>query len=362
MLGLAVLAALVLVRPAQTPAVRLEASARPVRLEASPGHPLSSPVAEPVEHPSRPLDALELPSAPVVASPTGASDAGSPALVEEVRASADASSPAEQATGPERKRRALDDRFGARWEKAGLCADDRFSGEGSRRARLFETFATVRRAGTLVHHDPSVPVAVVDLAGAALEDARRVVVSLLGARADVPMPSVYVYASNEQLRDVACVNNASVVGYYDGAIHLPGDDVDLVRTVKHELVHHVLNALSVRGPLWLHEGLALYAADERWWQDPRLGLVAWLREKHLPFPAMAEAFPHTADPLFAGAAYYQSFQMISFVGQRARRPDFGWLVEGLESGQLSTQRCFEEAVGLDGAALEQAWSAFVQSN
>lgn len=82
---------------------------------------------------------------------------------------------------------------------------------------------------------------------------------------------------------------------------------------------------------------------------------------HLPFPALTEAFPHTADELFAGAAYYQSYQMVTFVGLRGGRTDFFWLVDGIVSGRFNPQTCFSQSVGLTGEQLESAWAAFMQS-
>lgn len=253
----------------------------------------------------------------------------------------------------------LDARFGERWNKPGLCGDETYESLSARREKLLASFETVHRAGTIVHRDRSVPVAVANEVGHALDRARLITIKLLGSRADVAPPEVFVYASNQQLRDTACATSSAIVGYYDGAIHLPGDDADLVRTVIHEFMHHALNKLGIRKPMWLHEGMAMFAADERWWEDPRLGLLTWISTKHLPFPAMVEAFPHTADDLFAGAAYFQSYEMVRFVAQRSRQSDFAWLVDGLTSRTLSEQRCFEESIGLDGAELERAWIDFV---
>ncbi len=252
-----------------------------------------------------------------------------------------------------------DPRFTIRWGKAGLCGEEPLERLAERRAALLSTFIGVRRAGTLIYRDPDAPPAFVDLAGDSLAQARNIVGRLLGPSADVALPVIYVYASAEQMRDVACVNTATQ-GYYDGAIHLPATDPDAYRTVVHEHVHHVLNALGLRKPMWLHEGLAMYAADERWWEDPRLGLTTWLRSKHLPFPALTEAFPHTADELFAGAAYYQSYQMVSFIGARSGA-QFYWLVEGVVSGRFSPQTCFDQSVGLSGDQLEAAWRGFILS-
>ena len=83
--------------------------------------------------------------------------------------------------------------------------------------------------------------------------------------------------------------------------------------------------------------------------------------RNLPFPSLVEAFPHTADELFAGAAYYQSYQMVSFVGARSGRTDFLWLIDALVSGRMGVQTSFEESAGLSGDSLESAWTAFIQS-
>lgn len=253
-----------------------------------------------------------------------------------------------------------DPRFGVRWGQEGLCGEEPLQRLAERRAALLASFSGVRRAGTTIFHDPDAPIAFVDGVGEALAQARVIATRLLGPRADVALPIIYVYASADQLRDVACVNTATQ-GYYDGAIHLPATDADAWRTVVHEHLHHVLNALGLKKPMWFHEGLAMYAADERWWEDPRLGLVTWLRSAHLPFPALTEAFPHTADELFAGAAYFQSLQMVNFLAARSGRGDFAWFVDGVVAGTFGPQTSFSDAAGLSGEQLESAWRGFVLS-
>ena len=88
--------------------------------------------------------------------------------------------------------------------------------------------------------------------------------------------------------------------------------------------------------------------------------MTWLRSTHLPFPALTEAFPHTADELFAGAAYYQSLQMVTFLATHSGRSDFSWFVDGVVSGTFVPQSSFSDATGLSGDQLESSWRAFIQ--
>lgn len=326
--------------------------------------PAASPSASP---PPQLADASTSPADAAVAerahvdSGTAVVDAGvTPAPIETLVAAAEVATPTALTTVDSTPRKPNDPRFTIRWGKAGLCGDEPLERLAERRAALLATFIGVRRAGTQIFHDPDASLTMVDFLGESITEARSIATRLLGPGADVQLPVIYLYASHEQMRGVACVNTATQ-GYYDGAIHLPATDVDAYRTVVHEHIHHVLNSLGFRKPMWFHEGLAMYAADERWWQGPRLGLTTWLRSKHLPFPALTEAFPHTADELFAGAAYYQSYTMVAFVGAQGGHSDFSWLVDGVVSGKFSPQTCFSEAVGLPEDQLESSWSAFVQS-
>lgn len=335
------------------------------QLVESPRPPVVAPIARAEPSSTQPLP-LPLPVAvvqdaavpEVVDAGPAAVDAGAVSEPTTPLAEAPAPTPPTFTIDAGHTRTPNDPRFTIRWGQPGLCGEEPLERLAQRRAALLSSFVGVRRAGTVIFHDPDAPLAFVDLAGDSLSQARVIVSRLLGPRADVALPVIYVYASGEQMRDVACVNTATA-GYYDGAIHLPATDPDGYRTIVHEHVHHVLNALGLRKPMWFHEGLAMYAADERWWEDPRLGLTTWLRSKHLPFPALVEAFPHTADELFAGAAYYQSYQMVSFLGARTGRGDFGWFVDGVTSGAWSAQTCFEQGVGLADEQLEIAWRAFM---
>lgn len=127
----------------------------------------------------------------------------------------------------------------------------------------------------------------------------------------------------------------------------------------HEYIHFLLLERGIRLPMWLHEGMAMEFASERWWNDPALGLMQWLLERHIPFGAMATAFPSTADEKFALAVYYQSQMMFQFAfkDRPGRRLDA--LIEGLAQGSVRSSDSFVTAVGLSGDALERAWREFL---
>lgn len=256
--------------------------------------------------------------------------------------------------------RPKDPRFTVRWGEPGLCGDEPRAKIRERREALLGSFVLEQRAGATFSRAREVPSQVVDAAAAALTDARRIALELLSTRGDVPFAKVAIYENAEQMRGVACVSKAAA-GYYDGTIHLAANDPDFRRTVIHEHVHHVLYSFGVKTPMWLHEGLAMYAAQEVWWQHPRAGLVPWLRKEHLPFDAMTVAFPHTADPLFAGAAYYQSYRMVEFITWRTRSTQLTWLVDRLVAGQVDPRQAFTQGLGLEGEALEREWAAFIEA-
>ncbi|WNG61838.1 hypothetical protein F0U59_49345 [Archangium gephyra] len=275
--------------------------------------------------------------------------------------------PREAAPEPAAAERAerADPRFQVRWGENGLCGP----GDGQRvaqRSALLGTFVALDAAGTTVRHDPHVdPVVLREVQvvlGAVRSPSHAPMRRIFGQELDrLSPPEVYVYRDVQQMLDVSCVNRAAI-GYYDGAIHLSGDTrhgiENIKKTVVHEYVHHVLIGLGIKVPMWLHEGLAMKLAGETWWADPSLGLVAWLRNQHLPFEAMAGAFPHTADEKFAMAAYYQSLAMLEFLQDRQGDEGVAALVQALARSEVTAKEAFSSA-GLTGDALEQAWKEFL---
>ena len=254
-------------------------------------------------------------------------------------------------------------RFEVRWGEPGLCGLSGARPTDQRRAASLRRFESVYVGVVELFVDPEVDDSVLEALTEGLLEAEERSRELLGwapAR-----PRVHVYASVEALRRSACTNNLAIA-YYDGALHISGSlthERELVReSAIHEYFHHALLSLGVDGPQWLHEGLAMYAAEEQWWRDPRLGLVPWLTNHHLPFKAMVAAFPHTADETFALAAYYQSYRMVDFIVVLNGENVIATLARELARGGLSPEQAFEHATGLFGAELQDKWTEYIQNH
>lgn len=258
---------------------------------------------------------------------------------------------------------AADARFRIRWGKAGLCSDEDGPRRVGNRGSLIQGFKTAKIRELQIAFDDSVREEVLQEVASTIQRTRQYANYLLGWSPQSSPPRVVVYRDLEQMLSVACANKATL-GYYDGEIHLSGSWthglVQIRQSAAHEYVHHVLNTMGVSKPMWFHEGLAMRIAEEEWWRDPKLGLQQWLEKEHLPFQALIEGFPHTADELFAGAAYYQSLMMVSFIRERRGPDSFRQLLNDLSAGIVSPSRAFSVATGLEGAQLEAAWNDFVK--
>jgi len=250
-------------------------------------------------------------------------------------------------------------RFRVGWGQKGFCRT-KDAARVAERSALLATFVPAEGSADLVFYEPSVsPRAVRSVQQAFDLSVPRLPVGTLKSKST---PKTYVYKDIEQMRSVSCVNKAAI-GYFDGAIHVVGDSrygLSRIRvTIIHEYVHFLLLERGIRLPMWLHEGMAMEFARERWWKDPTLGLMQWLLEQHIPFGAMATAFPSTADEKFALAAYYQSQMMFQFAFKDGAGSNLDALIEDLALGRVRSSDAFVAAVGLSGDALERAWREFL---
>lgn len=148
---------------------------------------------------------------------------------------------------------------------------------------------------------------------------------------DAEIPAVFLYANAEQLREGACVNGLSVA-YYDGAIHAAAaQHLELLRSLQHEFVHHVLTSHGIEEPIWFQEGAALVFAGESWENYRFQGDI-------IPLETMVRAFPHGIAPEQAEAFYLQAYGMTRLLahlwqqGAPWSSSPFGALAEGSSRG------------------------------
>jgi hypothetical protein len=248
------------------------------------------------------------------------------------------------------------------WTSPGLCVDGALAATRFREKQaLLRSFVATDLHDLHLIHDPRVPPGVLATFALAINRTRQYANHLLGWSPQSFPPAIHVYRTSEQLRAVACIN-ASGIAYYDGSLHLTGDpsytDATLRQEAVHEYVHHILVSMGVSRPAWLHEGLAMQIAEERWWQRPELGLPGWLRREHLPFDSLVDLFPHTSgDERLANAAYYQSYMMVAFLYQRRGRPVLRELLDDLAWRRVSPEEAFPRAAA--SASLEEEWGRFL---
>jgi hypothetical protein len=249
------------------------------------------------------------------------------------------------------------------WSSPGLCEDGGDSrARAAARQELLRTFRRDEVGGLLIAHDPEVPPAALQTIAFAIGRTRQFANWLLGWSPQQFPPPINVYRSAEQLRSVACVNLSSVA-YYDGSIHLSGDARFTATTIQqqaaHEYVHHVLTAMGVSRPAWLHEGLAMQIAEETWFRKPSMGLVERLAREHLPFDALVDLMPHAArDDQQADLAFYQSYLMVGLLRQRLGSSGIRELLDDLAWGRLSPEQAFTRGLA-PSARIEDEWRRFV---
>lgn len=257
-----------------------------------------------------------------------------------------------------------DPRLRIRWGKTGLCADGEGLARLERRGPLLQGFKSTKVGDLQIAFDDSVRAEVLQETASTIQRTKQFANYLLGWSPQSFPPKVVVYRDLDQMLSVSCVNKAAL-GYYDGEIHISGSWLhglfQIRQSAAHEYAHHVLNTMGVTKPMWLHEGMAMTVAEEEWWRDPKLGLQRWLEKEHLPFQALVDGFPHTADELFAGAAYYQSLMMVAFIRDRRGSDYFRHLLNELSSGAVQPSRAFSVAADLEGDPLEAAWNEFVKT-
>lgn len=130
--------------------------------------------------------------------------------------------------------------------------------------------------------------------------------------------------------------------------------------LAHELTHlYLAAALRQREhPLWLEEGLAMYASGEGGWERAAVMAKGVLQGRLLPLAELEESFPQDSDQ--ASLAYAQSYYLISFLLNHHGPEVFPKIIASLAQGKAMTT-ALREATGQGLYALEQDFKAEMTS-
>ncbi len=212
--------------------------------------------------------------------------------------------PSKPSARPEPRARRIELALLRRWSQPGLCARAEQASEAQR--TLMSHFRAAELAsGARIFLDPRLPAGAEQLVLEHLEQAQRVLRAEL--QLSPGLPDVFLYHDVQLLLASACTN-ADVVAYYDGALHIVVTRDDVRESVLHELTHHALMTAGVLGPAWLHEGMAMHIAGERWWR--RAELLQRLIERPFGLDTMETMVPYTLESEHAVLFYAQSAAMV----------------------------------------------------
>ncbi len=138
------------------------------------------------------------------------------------------------------------------------------------------------------------------------------------------------------------------------------DPMDFRFLLIHELTHlHLAAALGrVRHPLWLEEGLAMYAAGEGGWRLAGVMSRGVLMGGLIPLDELERHFP--AGRSRAGLAYAQSYYLVSFLLNRYGPQTLPRLLAELRKG-FELTRALKSVTGKSLVQVESDFSEEMQS-
>jgi hypothetical protein len=112
---------------------------------------------------------------------------------------------------------------------------------------------------------------------------------------------------------------------------------DFTPLLVHEMTHLYLSAALPRRehPLWLEEGMAMYAAGESSLERGTIMAEGVLQKRLIPFAELEHGLP--ADPARVSLAYAQSYYMVAFLIRRYGAESLPRVVESLARGRDLTQ-------------------------
>jgi hypothetical protein len=147
---------------------------------------------------------------------------------------------------------------------------------------------------------------------------------------------------------------------YKVRVDASGAYADVAHIIPHELVHvyvtRMLKGNAIRLPLWMHEGLAKYLADD--WTGPDAELLADTAASGqiMPLERISRAFP--TDDHGLAVAYVESYSAVRYMSEKFSPQAILDLFGELEKNEPFEMAMFN-SLGQEPAKFDEDWQAFL---
>ena len=144
------------------------------------------------------------------------------------------------------------------------------------------------------------------------------------------------------------------------SVDASGTFADIAHVIPHELVHvfisYKLRWNSYHMPLWMHEGLAKYLADDWTGPDAELLADAAAGEDILPLARISRMFP--LDERKRSIAYVQSYSAVKYMADQYSPDSIPGLLSEIEAGQPFKTALFY-SIGVEPKEFEEKWRQYL---
>jgi hypothetical protein len=136
---------------------------------------------------------------------------------------------------------------------------------------------------------------------------------------------------------------------------------DLQQIMAHELTHFILYTVTrekgIALPIWLHEGLAMYEAEQWNWHYRRIMAQTALTRSFLPLSSLTKGFP--PEKRLADRAYAQSISLIAYIINKHGADYLNRLIRDLVEGKQPAEAFFH-VFGIPLEDFEKNWHVYLR--
>ena len=177
---------------------------------------------------------------------------------------------------------------------------------------------------------------------------------------------IYLYPDRRSFSEAADIKPGDmIVGLahtriFRVRVDASGAFADIASVIPHELVHvfvsRRLRGYSARLPLWMHEGLAKYLANDWSANDAELLADAAAKGEILPLNRISEVFP--SDEAKRSIAYVQSYSAVKYMAKVYSPESITDLLAELEKGEIFRTALFY-SIGVEPDKFEEQWRQYL---